>query len=170
MTVYLYFLHATLKYIENNLEYLILKIRREEDSEILPWGGFISCVVDKNLSKSPYSKKPLLTCEILGCTPAYGFHSCLHRSGYVFVWFQEPMRYVVNMFCKNKWKKMLSKWKRSCLLWNRIHNQHCVSFLINVYYTSSKQRSKPKIVRKMSKFTYWHPTIACISKQCFKPC
>ena len=80
------------------------------------------------------------------------------------------MRYVVNMFCKNKWKKMLSKWKRSCLLWNRIHNQHCVSFLINVYYTSSKQRSKPKIVRKMSKFTYWHPTIACISKQCFKPC
>ena len=26
-------------------------------------------------------------------------------------------------------------------------------FKINVYYTSSKQKSKPKIVRKMSKFT-----------------
>ena len=76
-------------------------------SKYFPDGAFFHVLLIKYLLKYPYSKKPLLTCEILGCTPAYGFHSCLHCRGYVFVRFQEPMRYVVSMFCKNKWKKIL---------------------------------------------------------------
>ena len=43
---------------------------------------------------------------------------------------------------KSNEKRMQSKWKRSSLLQNRIHNQYCVSFLINVYYKDSEKNEQ----------------------------
>ena len=45
-------------------------------------GGELSFMCCRwNIYRSAHSKKPLLNCEILGCTPAYDFHSCPHYSG-----------------------------------------------------------------------------------------